>query len=104
MTYAKRVTGIRGRSLPITRVGRTDYFVDGRLGQFRTVAPPTHPSDVIDFESERGRHMLAQCASVMRVAGTVSRVWAASRPVRTLGYVVARVGRLTDGGEEGLRT
>ena len=52
------------RRLPIVRSGGVDYFVDSRLRQFRTAAPPTRHIEFIDFESVRGRRLLEECVTL----------------------------------------
>ena len=49
------------RRLPTVYVDGETYYIDLRLRQFRTAAPPFKPSEFIEFESERGRRMLDEC-------------------------------------------
>jgi len=49
MPKLKLVTG--PRMLPIVHYGRTGYFADLLLGQFRDIK---NPHDFIDFDSEQG--------------------------------------------------
>ena len=49
------------RWLPTLHVDGETYYIDLRLRQFRTAAPPHELIEFIEFESKRGRRMLDEC-------------------------------------------
>jgi ribosomal protein L37E len=49
------------RRLPTLHIGGKTYYIDLRLRQFRTAAPPHELIDFIEFESRRGRRLLDEC-------------------------------------------
>ncbi|MBN2269964.1 MAG: hypothetical protein JXN61_05075 [Sedimentisphaerales bacterium] len=56
----KVVTG--PRMLPIVHYGRTAYFADLRLGQFRDIE---NPHNFIDFDTDQGRLMCKQVGVIL---------------------------------------
>lgn len=83
MKHADGWTG--PRQLPTLRFGDGEYFIDNRLGEFRTVTPPIGHIESVRFDSEEGLRMLgdcvwlecAQCGRTMVVArqSTESVTW-----------------------------
>jgi DNA-directed RNA polymerase subunit RPC12/RpoP len=71
------------RRLPTVHLGGEDYFVDVRLGEFRTKTPPIRYIEVISFASRKGQRMLKECTI---------------RECERCGQVNAVVGRLADSG------
>jgi hypothetical protein len=49
------------RRLPTVHLDGEEYFVDVRLGEFRTKTPPIRHIESIDFASARGQRLLKQC-------------------------------------------
>jgi len=46
------------RTLPTIRFQGDEYFVDERLGEFRTETPPIRLIEFIPFDSEKGRRIV----------------------------------------------
>ena len=68
------------RRLPTLRFEDSEYFIDNRLDEFRTVTPPIRPIEFVRFESEKGLQMLDEC--VWQDCAKCGRMMAVSRQSR----------------------
>jgi hypothetical protein len=51
------------RELPRMKYGKREYFIDGRLQQFRSASYPPHAIEFVPFDSEKGGWMWARLLS-----------------------------------------
>lgn len=52
------------RALPRVRYGKREYFVDERLGEFRSISYPPQAIEFVPFDSPKGRKIQAAWLSV----------------------------------------
>ena len=78
------------RRLPTAHLAGEDYFVDLRLGEFRTKTPPIRRIEVIDFASRKGQRMLKECTIVE--CERCGQANAAARPLADSNMTCVRCG------------